>query len=53
MRDQYFLAGFKYEEIVALLERFHGVEATLFFRGKLLIREQYLLLLENCPYFPD
>ena len=51
MRDQYFRASFKYEDIVALLERFPGVEAPLFFRGKLLIREQYLVLLENCPYF--
>ena len=29
MIDQYFRAGFKYEEITALLERFHGVEVTL------------------------
>ena len=27
--DQYFRAGFKYQEIIALLERFYGVEVTL------------------------
>ena len=29
MIDQYFRSGFKYEKIIALLERFHGVEVTL------------------------
>ena len=29
MVDQYLRASFKYEEIIALLERFHGVEVTL------------------------
>ena len=29
MIDQYFRAGFKYQEFIALLERFHGVEVTL------------------------
>ena len=29
MIDQYFRTGFEYEEIIALLERFHGVEVTL------------------------
>ena len=29
MIDQYFRGGFKYEEIIALLESFHRIQVTL------------------------
>ena len=39
MTDQYFRAAFKYEEIIALLERFHGVEVTLRNLHRMLMRD--------------